>query len=175
MEDTAIRYQGRFLRLIERDGWEYIERTNASAVAVVVAVTDDDHWILIEQHRPPLGQAVIEMPAGLVADIVGAEDEDAVEAARRELLEETGYAAAEISFLTAGPPSAGQSTEIVSLYLATGLRRVGEGGGDASEDIIVHRVPLDDADAWLADKAAEGCAIDPKNYAGLYFARRLRK
>jgi ADP-ribose pyrophosphatase len=47
--------------------------------------------------------------------------------------------------------------------------QVGAGGGDASEDILVHRVPRAHCAAFLATKMAEGYSIDPKLYAGLYF------
>ena len=68
-----------------------------------------------------------------------------------------------------GPSSAGMSNEIIAFARASGLTRVGPGGGDDSEDIIVHEVPRTEAAAWLCQKAAEGYAIDPKLYAGLYF------
>ena len=47
-----------------------------------------------------------------------------------------------------------------------------DGGGTEHEDIQVFEVPLPEADAWLRDRAAAGMLIDPKVYAGLYFASR---
>jgi ADP-ribose pyrophosphatase len=58
----------------------------------------------------------------------------------------------------------------VTLFVARGLRRVHAGGGTEHEDIHVHEVPLAEVPAWLQQKAAEGMLIDPKVYAGLYFA-----
>jgi ADP-ribose pyrophosphatase len=58
------------------------------------------------------------------------------------------------------------------MYLAENAQRVGEGGGDETEDIVVHLVPLDKADAWLERQRQSGLHVDPKVYAGLYFAKR---
>lgn len=161
---------GRFVRLVECDGWEYVERLGATGVVAVVAVTDDHRLLLVEQHRPPLRARVIELPAGLAGDNAGNAAEDLLAAAQRELLEETGYAAARWSCLTAGPPSAGLSTEIITFFEARGLVRAGPGAGDGSERIALHEVPLGEAGAWLAGAAREGRLIDPKVFTGLYFA-----
>lgn len=164
-------HQGRFLEMIERGGWEYVDRVGSCGVVVILAVTDANELVLVEQYRIPVGAKVIELPAGLAGDLPEARDEDFREAARRELLEETGYAAASIEFLCEGPPSAGLTSEIQTLLRATGLHKTGPGGGDESEDIQVHAVALGELDAWLAAAAERGCLIDPKIYAGLYFLR----
>jgi ADP-ribose pyrophosphatase len=62
----------------------------------------------------------------------------------------------------------------MTFFLATGLTRVGEGGGDENEDITVHVVPLQDASRWLAAQEAAGKLLDPKIYAGLWFAEHKR-
>lgn len=167
-----IMAEGRFLRLVREDGWEWAERTRISGVVVVAAVTPEGNVLLVEQHRPPVGGRVLEMPAGLAGDIAGQEDEALETAARRELEEETGYTAARIDRITAGPVSAGLTSESLTFFVAHDLRRIGPGGGDASEDIEVHEVPLDEVDEWLAARAREGVPADPKVYAGLYFLRR---
>ena len=164
-------HQGRFLAMFERGGWEYVDRVGATGVVVILAVTDEDELVLVEQHRVPLGASVIELPAGLAGDLPDSRDEDFREAARRELLEETGYAAESIEFLCEGPPSAGLTSEIQTLLRATGLRKTGPGGGDETEDITVHTIALNVLDDWLGEAAQRGCLIDPKIYAGLYFLR----
>jgi ADP-ribose pyrophosphatase len=164
--------QGRFLRLVNAGGWEYAERVNASGVVAVIAVTEDREIILTEQYRPAVKKRVIDMPAGLAGDIPGEETEALATAARRELLEETGYRARRMKFLTAGPPSAGMSSEIVSFFLAKGCRRVADGGGDDHEEIDVHVVPLKSVAAWLRKRAGKRRCVDPKVYAALYFAER---
>jgi ADP-ribose pyrophosphatase len=164
--------EGRFVRLVAQDGWEWAERTNASGAVVIAAVTGDAQIVLAEQYRIPLGRRVIELPAGLVGDSEALRHEPLAEAARRELLEETGFEAAHWECLLEGPSSAGLTTEAYALFLAREARRVGPGGGDAAEEIQVHLVPLAEADDWLSRRRAAGLAVDPKVYAGLYFARR---
>jgi ADP-ribose pyrophosphatase len=164
--------EGRYLRMLRRGRWEYVERIKPSGIAVIVAVTAADELLFVEQLRPPLGERVIELPAGLVGDVAGSEDEGIEEAARRELLEETGYRAGELELLTEGPVSPGLSTEVVSVFLARGAERVSSGGGDASEDIAVHAVPVAAADGWLEARRREGVLVDAKVYTGLYFAQR---
>lgn len=165
--------EGRFIRLVRSsDGWEHVERTNAHAIVAMVPVTDDGKLVLIEQYRAPVRSTVIEIPAGLVGDIEGEEDINLVDAARRELIEETGFDAAEFIYLTAGPPSPGLSTEHVTFYLARGLTRVGPGGGDDDETIVVHEIPAADVHGWLDEMRSSGHFVDPKVYTGLYFYER---
>jgi ADP-ribose pyrophosphatase len=159
---------GRFVRLVRRDGWEWAERVGTSGVVVVVAVTPDDRVLLVEQHRPPVDARVIEMPAGLAGDLEGARDEALADAARRELLEETGYVAETMEHATTGPVSAGMTSECLAVFVARGLTRQGRGGGDASEDIVVHEVPRAEVAAFLKAREAAGCLVDPKVYAGLW-------
>lgn len=173
MTDPETLYNGRWLRVRRRGTWEYAERTNASGGAVIiVAVTPADEVLFVEQFRVPIQQRTIEMPAGLIGDVAELAHEGAVETAARELEEETGYRAARIVPVMSGPTSAGMSTEHATFVRATGLERIGDGGGDESEQIIVHRVPRATCAQWLAAKRAEGYSIDPKLYAGLYFLDR---
>lgn len=174
MADVQILFEGDYLHVCRVDTWEYVERVNARGAVIIVAVTPQQELLLVEQRRAPMKGPVIELPAGLVGDIVGEEDEPMSVAAERELEEETGYQAERFEFLTAGPPSAGLASEVLSFYRAHGLTRVGEGGGDDSEDITVHRVPLTDLDGWLKDRREQGVWVDPKVYTGLYFIQRDR-
>jgi ADP-ribose pyrophosphatase len=59
----------------------------------------------------------------------------------------------------------------MTFFLATELEKVGPGGGDESEDIVVHEVPIDEVRAYLDDCRAGGMVVDLKIYAGLYFCR----
>ena len=164
--------EGKHLRLVVRDNWEYVERTKTTGIVSILAVTDDQKVILTEQYRPPVDRRVIELPAGLAGDVAGAEAEELLAAAQRELREETGYEARQFDFLFEGPPSAGATSEVISFFRATGLRRVGPGGGEGTESIQIHEIPLSAAEKWLQQKYGEGVLIDPKVYAGLYFALR---
>lgn len=161
--------KGRWLTLRRRGTWEYVERNNPGGAAIIMAVTPDDKVLFVEQYRVPIDQKTIEMPAGLIGDLDDHAGEDALLAARRELEEETGYACERVALVHAGPSSAGMSTEMMVFVRATGLTRTGPGGGDESEDIIVHEVARGEAGAWLLGKAREGYSIDPKLFAGLWF------
>jgi ADP-ribose pyrophosphatase len=164
--DKQTLHEGRFLRLCQKDGWEYAERTNAGSAVIIVAVTPEDKLLFVEQYRIPVQAFTIEMPAGLVGD-TDANDTVAL-AAQRELLEETGWLAETVQVLMMGPSSAGLSNEQIAFARATGLSKVGDGGGDATENITVHEVPVAEAARWLTEKAAEGYSMDPKLWAGLW-------
>jgi ADP-ribose pyrophosphatase len=174
-DQSVLQWEGKFLRVIRCGRWEYAQRLGTTGAVAIVAVTDDAKLVLTEQYRIPVGCRVIELPAGLAGDVPGQATEAFAQAARRELLEETGYEAREMTWLASGPPSAGLASEIVTLFQATGLRRVAAGGGDADERIQVHEVPLANAGQWLEDRMAEGSLVDPKVYAGLYFQRQSRR
>lgn len=164
-------FTGKFLTLIKEGHWEYAERVNATGAAIIVAVTDEQKLLLVEQYRIPVHARTIELPAGIIGDEPGAANELFADAARRELLEETGYSASHMEALTHGPASSGLTSETVTIFRATGLRRTGKGGGVAHEEITVHEVPLTNVDEWLERQAKSGALIDPKIYAGLYFVR----
>lgn len=170
MDEPEILYSGKFLRFRRAGHWEFVERVNCSGVVLIVPLTDDGEIVLIEQHRVPLGASVIELPAGLVGDEPRHDGEQLETAARRELIEETGYDADRIEHLCSGPPTSGLASEVVELCRATGLTRVGSGGGVDDEQITVHIVPIDSALEWLSRRRSDGVLIDPKVYAGLYFA-----
>ncbi|QSX79790.1 NUDIX hydrolase [Agrilutibacter solisilvae] len=168
---TETLYDGQWLRMRRRGHWEFAERTHGTGMAVIViALTPDDQVLFVEQYRVPLGARTIEMPAGLVGDDHA---HDTLEtAARRELIEETGWDPAQVEVLLVGPTSAGMSSERIAFVRATGLRRVGEGGGVDGEGITVHSVPRAQAPAWLMARQAEGFELDLKLWAGLWMLER---
>lgn len=170
-QETRITlFEGKHLRLKACGRWEYVERCKAKAGVVIVAVTPEDKLLLVEQYRVPVAAPVLELPAGLAGDMEHQSEEEFIAAAQRELLEETGYEAAEWEELTlAGPPSAGQSNEMVLFFRARDLRKAGKGGGEETEEITVHEVPLRQIRAWLNEKDLAGLLIDPKIFAGLFF------
>jgi len=165
---TTVLGEGRYLRLVEAGGWEFAERTRAGGIVAVVAVTDDERLVLTEQHRPAVKTSVIDLPAGLASDADEFHGEDEQTAAARELEEETGFAAQSWTKLVTVPTSPGLTSETVTLFLAEQLHRTGEGGGDMSEDITVHLIPLAELAAWLDQQTQTGRLIDPKIYAGLW-------
>jgi hypothetical protein len=91
-------WQGRFLEAHvapwgEAGQWEYVKRARGIQAAVIIALTGAHEIVLVEQYRPPLGRACIELPAGLVGDET--EGEEIFASAQRELHEETGFEARE--------------------------------------------------------------------------------
>ncbi|HZH43899.1 MAG TPA: NUDIX hydrolase [Lysobacter sp.] len=164
-------YEGRWLRMRRRGRWEYVERVHGDGMAVIIlAVTPEDRVLFVEQYRVPLQARTIEMPAGLVGD--ESHHDSLEDAARRELVEETGWEPGQVEVLLIGPTSAGMSSERIAFVRARDLRRVGAGGGTEDEGITVHEVPRAEAPAWLVQKQREGYAIDLKLWSGLWLIDR---
>lgn len=166
---TGAVWKGRFLAVHVApwgDGgqWEYVKRVRGIQAAVVLALTQAREIVLVEQYRPALGRACIELPAGLVGDV--AADEAVIESARRELHEETGFEATHWESLGEFASSPGMLGEVFHLFRATGLCRTGPGGGVGNEGIDVHVVPLAGLAEFVADARRRGCAIDTRLMIG---------
>jgi ADP-ribose pyrophosphatase len=159
--------EGRFVRLLENDGYEYAERKGCTGIISVVAVSDRNELIFVEQFRPALGSRTIELVAGLAGD---EGPESLEEAARRELLEEAGYHASTLELLMVGPSAGGISTSRVHFYLAQGATKAHEGGGVEGEDITVHVVPVAEAYDWLQRRSQGELLVDPKVFLGIAVA-----
>lgn len=164
-------YQGRHLLMVEQDRWEFATRNKITRVVAIVPVTDDGRVVLVEQFRPPVGRTVMELPAGLVGDQEDHSEETILEAAQRELLEETGYTAQHWTKLGQGYSTPGLTDESIELYLAEGLAKQHLGGGDESEQITIHKIPFEEFCRWLTQKNA---MADLKSLAGLLLAERHR-
>ena len=164
--------QGKYLRLIRHGGWEYSQRTNCTGIVVIVAKTNDGKVVLIKQFRPPVNKFCIEFPAGLVNDRLEKSTESLLTAAKREFLEETGYRAKTLTKVLTGPVSPGSSADVMTLFVAKGLVKVSKGGGDHTENIEVCEISVTNLESWLSQMEKEGCFVDPKVYAGLYFLKQ---
>ena len=158
-DEEQIVWQGRFVVAKTRGKWEYVSRARNIRAAVILAL-EDDHVLLVEQFRVPLDRICIELPAGLIGDDAGGEDESDETAAGRELEEETGYRAAKIETIGEFWSSPGMVSESFTLVRATGLTKVGTGGGTPGENITVHRIALAGLEEFLATRRAMGNAID---------------
>ena len=153
-------WEGRFITAVREGHWEYVRRSRGIRAAVILAETDAGESLLVEQDRIPIGRRCLELPAGLVGDDDENEIGNVEEAAARELEEETGYRAAHMQPLGEYYSSPGMVAESFTLVRASGLTRVGEGGGVEGEDIVVHHVPRADVVSFIEQKRDEGVGID---------------
>ena len=156
-----IEWSGKFVQARRRGRWEYAGRANGIKAAAILAI-DAGEVILIEQYRVPMGRFCLELPAGLIGDEESFRGENWLASAERELEEETGYRAAHFENLGEFYSSPGMLSESFTLVKATGLTRVSDGGGTASEDIVVHRVPVEQVAQFVAQKRQEGIAAEVK-------------
>lgn len=172
MTEAKTVWSGKYIQAIVDGRWEYVKRARGISAAVILALTDDDEVVLVEQPRVPLGRRCIELPAGLVGD--ESAGEEAAVSAERELEEETGFAARHWEELGEFASSPGMVGETFRLFRATGLTRVGAGGGVGHEEIVTHVVKLAEVPAFIAARRREGCAIDVKLLAVLPYVQRPR-
>jgi len=137
--------------------------------AAVIVPLDQGDVLLVRQFRYAVGTALLELPAGTLEP-----GEPPLEAARRELLEEVGVEAADWESLAVLFPSPGVMTEVMHLFLASGLtppRTVPPARTDTSDEhLAVERVPLPEAVA----RVARGEIRDAKSVAGILLAARRK-
>jgi ADP-ribose pyrophosphatase len=139
----------------------------------VLALDDDDRVLLVRQWRTAAGQALLEIPAGTL-DVHDGVTEDPDEAARRELEEETGHRAATWRRLASFWTAPGFATELMHLYLATGIAGAAADdrlAPDEDERLELRAVPLDEA----VGLALDGTIRDAKSILGLLWLDRLRR
>jgi ADP-ribose pyrophosphatase len=156
---AQVMWEGKFVRALKRDKWEYASRTN-NIGAVVILAEYEGKVILIDQPRVAPDCRCIELPAGLVGDT---DPNASVEStAIKELEEEAGFTADRVERLGEFFASPGMLSEAFTLVRAHGVRKIGEGGGDEHEDINVHLVPRAEIPNFVEQKRAEGFGVDVK-------------
>jgi len=177
--DTRLVHHGRYLDVridtIQRaDGTTGTRDVVKHPGAVAVLALDaDDRLLLVRQWRIPAGRAMLEIPAGTL-DVHDGVTEDPDIAARRELEEETGSRAGSWRRLASFWTAPGFATELMHLYLATGLESVhGDDrlAPDEDERLELSRFTIDEALA-LVD---EGEIVDAKSMLGILWLERLRR
>jgi ADP-ribose pyrophosphatase len=161
--------KGKWLTFYNKDGYEYFHRHNKPNAVAIVAITDNNELVLVEQKRVPQDKMVVEIPAGLVD-----EGESFEVAAKRELLEETGYGEGNIvEIIENVPATPGICSERLTFVIMTGVKKIGAGGGLASENefinVSTHPLP------YLINIQNSDKYYDLKLFAGLYFASKWSK
>ena len=152
-------YEGPVFRVERRENRDVVVH---APVAAVVALDHDDRLTLVRQRRVPVDASLLELPAGFIHD-----GESPLDAARRELGEETGLHGGDWEAMTEFFTSAGFTNERVHLFLATGLE-LGEASPDDGEELEVVRVPLPDVSRLIGE------ITDAKTLIGLLLLARER-
>lgn len=142
---------------------EVVEHPGAVAI---LAVSESSEAVLVRQHRQPVGEVLLEIPAGKLEP-----NENPLECAHRELLEETGLSAAEWKELTCFYSSPGFSDEKVYLYMAEKLKMGAAKTSDPDENIKVEIIPL----AQTREMVADGRIKDGKTIIALQYALLQKK
>lgn len=165
---SEIKYKGKILNLridtVESvNGESTREIVEHSGGAVVLPLLPNKNVVMIRQFRKPLERDVLEIPAGKIE-----QGESPEETAFRELREETGYKANNMTLLTKMYPSVGYSEELLYIYLATDLEP-GETDFDENEDIDTYSYHIDD----LYEMVMEGKIQDAKTQVAILMTVEL--
>nr|WP_066635522.1 NUDIX hydrolase [Desulfolucanica intricata] len=169
--DSKVIYQGKILNLrldtvtLPNGNTGAREIVEHSGAVAIVAITDDQKVVLVKQYRHPVGEVLLELPAGKLES-----GENPLQCARRELKEETGWEAAEWIELTTFYTSPGFSNEKMYLYLAKNLSYTGQ-KLDEDEFVQVILMTLDDA----VQRVLSGEIHDSKSIAGILAAKIINK
>jgi ADP-ribose pyrophosphatase len=153
-------FRGRLIR-VDVESWHGhdFEVVRHPGAAAVLPVTPDGDVLLVRQFRPPIRQALHEIPAGIL-DVPG---EDAATCAARELFEETGFRHASIEFLGGIYTSAGFADEYIHLFAAT-TQQEPEGAPEVGIDLL--RKPMEE----MVAAARAGRIRDAKTALSLLLA-----
>ncbi|RXT13824.1 NUDIX domain-containing protein [Ammoniphilus sp. CFH 90114] len=128
------------------------------AVAVI-AITPENRMIMVRQFRKPLEKTILEIPAGKLE-----KGEEPLVCAERELIEETGYRAEEMKFVSSFYTSPGFANEIIHIYEASGLES-GDAQPDQDEFVDLVEVTLEQAFEYIQS----GDIIDAKTIFAIYY------
>jgi ADP-ribose pyrophosphatase len=145
IKDKKLLFQGKFTKLwgtnfLDKTGkeqvWEWVEKKNP---VLIFPITNDNKIILIKNYRIPFEKYIIETPAGLLDK----EGESVEDAARRELMEETGYEVGTLHPLKGYAVAPATISLYAHVFIATGCRKVSDTLTDVTEDITVVEIAVD--------------------------------
>lgn len=166
---SSLAYDGRFLKVqkdevLTPEGKTYVrEYIRHPGAAMIIPVLNEKTVVMVRQFRYSLKQFFWEFPAGKIDP-----GEKSLETAKRELVEETGYTAESMRYLTAIYPVIGYADERIDFYLATDLKP-GEMKLDEGESLEVHEVPIAD----LITQVRRGEIGDVKTQLGVFWLERV--
>lgn len=136
----------------------------------VVAVLPDMRVLLVRQYRHAASQVLLELPAGTLDRMPDGSIEDPLVAAQRELFEETGHRASDWRLLASFYTAPGFATELMHLYLATGVKAdPSHTGPEPDERLELEMLPFDD----VYGQAVRGELNDAKTIIGLFAVHAL--
>lgn len=153
--DTKMIYEGKIITLqvddvlLPNGGTAKRELVKHSGAVAIIALTDDNRMLVVEQYRKALERSIIEIPAGKIDA-----GEEPLHTARRELEEETGYAAGQLDYLQSFATSPGFANEVIHLFVARELQQV-EVRRPLDEDEFVHltAITLEEAQEHMKSSA----------------------
>lgn len=134
-----------------------------NGAAAIVPIDNEGNILFVRQYRQPAGEELLEIPAGILE-----KGEDPLECAKRELEEETGYRALELSHICSMYTAVGFCTEMIHIYFAQNLVESKQ-NLDEDEFVNVEKYSLDEAIEMIFDSRIK----DGKTIAGILAAKKL--
>jgi ADP-ribose pyrophosphatase len=138
--ESKMLYRGKVINLrldsveLENGGTSLREVVEHPGAVGIIALKENGDIVMVKQYRKAVEQVLLELPAGKLE-----KDEDPMDCAARELMEETGYCAENLSYLISFYTSPGFSDEVMHMFIATGLK---QGNKNPDEDEVVETVEI---------------------------------
>jgi ADP-ribose pyrophosphatase len=150
-KDTKTVYMTLFQDTVQTQAGKTLSYTHyrSSNVVIIVPFLGKETLVMIKQYRYPLNKTLLEFPAGHVE-----KGERPLQAAQRELREETGYRAKRVEHIYDYHPSVSKSQQVVHVFLATDLAN-GVTDHDSTEDIDVEVVSVKELESMIAEKRVQ--------------------
>ena len=187
MQENKILYNSKYLQLKTTKApngefyWTYAHRPNTksaqSDAVIIVPILHENNEkfiIFLETKRPPIyaenkAETCIELPAGLIGDV--RDNESIIEAAKTELLEETGYIADRIQLIIENSSSSGGCLSETIAYTIADIKDTKQKEIPSSDNGVIiahHKINIKDVDKWILTQAKEKKSISSQTLGALY-------